>query len=66
MNWQEGGATGTLEDDEMGGQSPPTLRAYRAEHKNMWSRGTSTGHLVNLDEKWALAGITEISSPSPS
>lgn len=50
----------------MGGQSPPTLWAYRAEHKNMWSRGTSTDHLVNLDEKWALTGITEISSPSPS
>lgn len=33
---------------------------------NMWSRGRSTDHLVNLDEKWALTGITEILSPSPS
>lgn len=33
---------------------------------DMWSRGRSSDHLVNLDEKWALTGITEISSPSPS
>lgn len=41
-------------------------RSWIAGNTNMWSRGGSTGHLVNLAQEWARTGIIEISSLAPS